>query len=122
MKLEFLPTLSEIRGMLGDDLYVKFVWMWREQEQNTRQVERRAKLGDAIPQRPVEAWPTPVFARLSDQVAPSPAQAFQAALLRAPRLADNIDVSELGGFLDRVGAKGREEPREAAMGGRRRRG
>jgi hypothetical protein len=42
MKMEFLPALSEIRQMLGEDLYVKFVWMWREQEQDTRGVERRA--------------------------------------------------------------------------------
>ena len=33
MKLTFLPTMTDLREMLGDKLYVEFVWMWREQEQ-----------------------------------------------------------------------------------------
>jgi hypothetical protein len=129
MKLEFLPTLSEIREMLGEDLYVKFVWMWREQDQDARSVERRARYAALLPQAKTKEWPTPVFARAEEREspaplpaalpAPTPAQAFQAALLRAPRLGETIEVGDLAGIIDRVGT--REEPREVAVGGRRRR-
>lgn len=124
MKMAFEPTLSEIREMLGEDLYVKFVWMWREQEQDRVAAERRAKLAASVPARKVETWPTPIFARVEEaERAPEPvasaAQAFQAALLRPARNEDSIEVGELAGFLDRVGA--REDTREVAMGGRRRR-
>lgn len=121
MKMEFLPTLTDIREMLGEDLYVKFVWMWREQEQNTRAVERRALYAAVTPQHTVEAWPTPVFSRIGDREVPTPAQAFQAAIARAPRTGDTIEVGELAGFLDRIGAGTRDEQREAVMAGRRRR-
>jgi hypothetical protein len=119
MKMVFMPTLSEMRDMLGEELYVKFMWMWREQDQDARALERRARYASAAPARKTELWPTPVFARASEKTAPTPAQAFQTALLRAPRLADGIEVGELAGFIDRVGA--REESREVAVGGSRRR-
>jgi hypothetical protein len=63
MKLTFLPTLTDLREMLGDRLYVEFVWMWRDQEQTARSQERRAKWADLMPARTAEAWPEPVFAR-----------------------------------------------------------
>jgi len=121
MKMEFLPALSEIRQMLGEDLYVKFVWMWREQEQDTRAVERRALYAAVTPHHSVEAWPTPVFSRIGEHEIPTPAQAFQAAIARVPRAGDTIEVGELAGFLDRIGAGAREEQRESVMAGRRRR-
>jgi hypothetical protein len=121
MKMEFLPALSEIRQMLGEDLYVKFVWMWREQEQDSRAVERRALYAAVTPQHNVEAWPTPVFSRNSDHELPTPALAFQASIARVPRAAETIEVGELAGFLDRIGAGAREEQREAVAAGRRRR-
>jgi hypothetical protein len=121
MRLEFLPTLTDIRGMLGEELYVKFVWMWREQEQETRSIERRARYAAVTPKHQVESWPTPVFSRVEDRPVPTPAQAFQAAIARAPRPGDTIEVGDLAGFLDRVGATTREEPREVATAGRRRR-
>jgi hypothetical protein len=128
MKLEFLPTLNDMRDMLGEDLYVKFVWMWREQEQDKRALERRQRLAALIPERQSQSWPMPIFARAerkSEKPAPaivpaaaqSPAQAFQAALLRVPRTGESIEVGDLAGLIDRV----REEPREVAAGGRRRR-
>jgi hypothetical protein len=120
MKMEFLPTLSEIREMLGEDLYVKFVWMWREQEQDTRAVERRALYAAVTPQHTVDAWPTPVFSRIGEQEIQRPAPAFP-AIARVPRSSETIEVGELAGFLDRIGAGSREEPREAVMAGRRRR-
>lgn len=140
MKCMFLPTLTEMREMLGEELYVKFVWMWRDQEQDVRAIERRAKFAALLPDAKIAEWPTPVFARAETQPAapdsrkdrrenddvrrlPTPAQALQAALLRAPVLADRVDVSHLEGFLERVGAN-HEEPqaREVAVaGGRRRR-
>lgn len=70
MKLTFLPTLTDLREMLGDRLYVEFVWMWREQEQTARAQERRAKWADLVPARTAEAWPEPVFARAAS---PEPA-------------------------------------------------
>ncbi len=119
MSLMYLPTLSEMREMLGEELYVKFVWMWREQEQDVRAAERRARYAAVTPQREVETWPTPVFVRSEERVTPMPAPAFQTALLRGIRSGDAIEVGDLAGLLEHVGA--REAPREAAMAGRRRR-
>jgi len=42
MKLVFQPTLFDMRGMLGEQLYVDFIWMWRESEQKALSQERRA--------------------------------------------------------------------------------
>ncbi|MGD0191662.1 MAG: hypothetical protein ABSD74_13055 [Rhizomicrobium sp.] len=124
MKLVFLPTLTDMRDMLGEDLYVKFVWMWREQEQDARALERRQRMAAMIPQRQAQSWPMPIFARAERKeerpapaALPGPAQAFQATLLRVPRAGETIEVGDLAGLIDRV----REEPREAAIGGRRRR-
>jgi hypothetical protein len=108
-----------MRDMLGEELYVKFMWMWREQDQDARTVERRAKYAAAVPERQIESWPTPVFVRAAEKMLPTPAQAFQAALLRAPQLASSIEVGELAGFIDRVST--REEQREVAVAGSRRR-
>lgn len=130
MKQMYLPTLSEMRDMLGEELYVKFVWMWREQEQNALAVERRARFAALLPTARVQEWPTPVFARAEDRsdsgvgerLIPTPAQALHAALLRAPRLTDSIDLPKLEGLLERPGANyEEEEPRELAVGGGRRR-
>ncbi len=63
MKLTFLPTLTDMRDMLGDRLYLEFVWMWREQEQAARTVERRAKWADEVPARSFQDWPRPLVAR-----------------------------------------------------------
>src|ERR1700722_944918 len=43
MKLVFQPTLFDMRGMLGEQLYVDFIWMWRGSEQKALSQERRAK-------------------------------------------------------------------------------
>jgi hypothetical protein len=129
MRLEYLPTLSEMREMLGEDLYVKFVWMWREQEQDARAIERRQKVLGALAAKRAETLPSPMFERLERTPEPSAARAFQAALLRpnVPRLQDGVAVSELDGLLDqiRVDATASEQddpPREAvaASSGRRR--
>jgi len=118
MKLMFMPTLSDMREMLGEDLYVKFVWMWREREQETRAAERRARFAAVTPKHDVHAWPTPAFARVAATAATvAPVHAFPPALLRGPRLAEGIDMGDLAGLIERV----REEPREAAVAGRRRR-
>ncbi|HTT84503.1 MAG TPA: hypothetical protein VMF67_13565 [Rhizomicrobium sp.] len=70
MKLTFLPTLTDLREMLGDRLYVEFVWMWREQEQAARSQERRARWAEQMPARNnAEAWPHPLFSRI--ETAPS---------------------------------------------------
>ena len=77
MKLTFLPTLTDLREMLGDRLYVEFVWMWREQEQTARAQERRAKWAEQMPARNAETWPYPLFTRMEavDALAePAPAQ------------------------------------------------
>ncbi len=64
MKLTFLPTLTDLREMLGDRLYVEFVWMWREQEQAARTQERRAKWAEQMPAPNAETWPYPLFTRV----------------------------------------------------------
>jgi hypothetical protein len=64
MKLTFLPTLTDLHEMLGDRLYVEFVWMWREQEQGARTQERRAKWAEQMPARNAESWPQPLFSRV----------------------------------------------------------
>jgi hypothetical protein len=73
MKLTFLPTLTDLHEMLGDRLYVEFVWMWREQEQRARTQERRAKWAEQIPARNAESWPQPLFTR-AETVEPQPGQ------------------------------------------------
>lgn len=65
MKLTFLPTMTDMREMLGERLYVEFVWMWREQEQAKVAQERRAKWADLAPARTIETWAEPVFTRAS---------------------------------------------------------
>lgn len=128
MKLVYLPTLSEMREMLGEDLYVKFIWLWREQEQDARTTERRQKLLGAAVNKPTPSFPTPMFTRADAETVPSPAKAFQAALLRPniPRIQDGVAVSELDGLLEQIRADATahdqdEEPREAvaAVSGRR---
>jgi hypothetical protein len=63
MKLTFLPTLTDLREMLGDRLYVEFVWSWRDQEQEKRQKEARARWADQLPERTSNTWPQPLVVR-----------------------------------------------------------
>jgi len=81
MKLTFLPTLTDLREMLGDRLYVEFVWAWRDQEQEKRQNENRARWADQVPRRTSETWPQPFVVReVTEEEAPEPMPA-QVALL-----------------------------------------
>ena len=83
MKLTFLPTMTDLREMLGERLYIDFVWMWREQEQAKVSQERRAKWADLVPARTTETWPEPLFARARapvDAVARREGRAAQVAL------------------------------------------
>ena len=81
MKLTFLPTLTDLREMLGDRLYVEFVWMWREQEQAARTQERRAKWTEQMPARNAEAWPYPLFTRVESAETRPELKPAQVALL-----------------------------------------
>jgi hypothetical protein len=81
MKLTFLPTLTDLREMLGDRLYVEFVWMWREQEQAARALERRAKWAEQMPARNAEAWPYPLFTRVETAESLPEQKPAQVALL-----------------------------------------
>ncbi len=103
MKLIYLPTLSEMREMLGDELYVKFVWMWREQEQDARARERRLKLF-GVENRPAASFPSPMFSRAGKPAAPSPAKTFQPAVLRPnlARVQDATPVGELQGVVEQI--------------------
>ena len=77
MKLTFLPTLTDMREMLGDRLYVEFVWAWREQEQEKRQKENRVRWADQLPRRTSDTWPQPLVVREvaeEDVLEPMPAQ------------------------------------------------
>jgi hypothetical protein len=81
MKLTFLPTLTDLREMLGDRLYVEFVWMWREQEQASRTQDRRAKWAEQLPARNSEAWPYPLFTRVEAAESQPEQKPAQVALL-----------------------------------------
>ena len=63
MKLTLLPTLADWRQLLGDRLYVDFVWAWREQEQEQRQKQTRARWANQLPQGTADTWPQPLVAR-----------------------------------------------------------
>jgi hypothetical protein len=123
MRLASMPTLSEMRGLVGDDLYVNFVWMWREHEQDIRAAERRTRLANVIPQAQTDSWPQPFFARVSNAPLPAAVPAstpsalpvFQSTERRTPRLGKGIDAGELARVLQRIGAS----TREAATAGRR---
>ena len=122
MKWMYLPTLADMREMLGEDLYVKMIWAWREQEQDTRARERRARLCELIPERKVESWPAPAFVRAEDRPVPASVQAVQKmAMLRPPRSGNSIEVGELAGLIERASSSEAPREREAAAGGRRRR-
>ena len=119
MKQMYLPTLAEMRDMLGEDLYVKFIWMWREQEQDARAEQRRAKLLGAIIQRDAASLPSPMFVRAEPEPQPLPARTL-AALLRPPvaRFRDTAPASELDNLIEQVRpqpSEADEEPREALM-------
>jgi hypothetical protein len=82
MKLTFLPTLTDLREMLGDRLYLEFVWMWRDQEQAQRTQERRSKWAEQLPARNAESWPQPLFTRVEAETAVEPeTRSAQVALL-----------------------------------------
>jgi hypothetical protein len=100
MKLIYLPTLSEMRDMLGDELYVKFVWMWREQEQDARARERRLKVF-GVESRPAASFPTPMFSRAS-QAESSLAKVFQPARLRPNLVQDGTPVAEFEGVVEQI--------------------
>ena len=78
MKLTYLPTLTDLREMLGDRLYVEFVWAWREQEQGKRQKDNRARWADQMPERTSATWPQPFVVREAEAIEempePMPAQ------------------------------------------------
>jgi hypothetical protein len=81
MKLTFLPTLTDMREMLGDRLYVEFVWAWRDQEQEKRQKENRSRWAEQLPQRTSDTWPQPLVVReITEDETPEPMPA-QVALL-----------------------------------------
>jgi len=111
MKLTFLPTLTDLREMLGERLYVEFVWMWREQEQLGRQQECRAKWADQLPARNAVAWPRPLFAK-AKTLEPVLAEAKQAQVaLLHPSLQRLLD--------QRTGADWPEQEAQADAVGRR---
>ena len=122
MKWMYLPTLADMRDMLGEDLYVTMIWAWREQEQDLRARERRTRLADMLPQRKIESWPSPLFVRAEDRSVSASVQVVQKmAVLRPPRGPNSINVGEFAELIERVSAVEAPREREAASGGRRRR-
>jgi hypothetical protein len=119
MTLTFLPTLSDMREMLGERLYVEFVWMWREQEQQARVAERRARWAELLPARQGREWPQPLVARVEEsQEAPQEQRALQVALLHptVQRLLEQKNGRERR--LELSGAEQEpDRPREAMAGG-----
>ncbi|HEY3636546.1 MAG TPA: hypothetical protein VGK90_00245 [Rhizomicrobium sp.] len=124
MKQTYLPTLTDLREMLGDRLYVEFVWMWREQEQAAQTQERRAKWAEQMPARNNgQAWPYPLFTRVEEgKPEPKPAQV---ALLHPniqrilePRTGKDADwlksLEVAGGETDSTAARSRTAALRAA--------
>jgi hypothetical protein len=91
MKLTFLPTLTDLREMLGDRLYVEFVWMWREQEQSARTQERRTRWAEQVPARSAEAWPQPLFTRVEAEQPVQPEQRPAQVALLHPNIQRLLD-------------------------------
>ena len=111
MKLTFLPTLTDLREMLGDKLYIEFVWMWREQEQLVRIQERRAKWAEQLPARNSEAWPQPLFTRVES---PERVAAAESSPAPRPLLHPTIQrlleqKSEKPDWLDAAGGTGQDD-------------
>ena len=80
--------------MLGDRLYVEFVWAWRDQEQEKRQKENRARWADQIPQRTSETWPQPLVVReVGEEEVPEPMPAQVALLHPNKRLLEQKKVA-----------------------------
>jgi hypothetical protein len=97
MKLTFLPTLTDMREMLGDRLYVEFVWAWRDQEQEKRQKESRARWADQVPLRTSDTWPQPLVVReLAEEEAPEPMPAQVALLHPNKRLLEQKKAGATG--------------------------
>jgi|SRR5579871_1312910 len=95
MKMKDWPTLFEIRDMLGKDLYVDFVWMWRDNAQNIRAARRRAEFPVFVPHGNVDIWPTPMFAHTAEGGTPASQEALNVLPLRAPRLGEGSDVGAI---------------------------
>jgi hypothetical protein len=97
MKMTFLPTLTDLREMLGDRLYVEFVWAWRDQEQEKQQKENRARWADQVPQRTSETWPQPLVVReLAEEEVPEPMPAQVALLHPNKRLFEQKKAAAAG--------------------------
>jgi hypothetical protein len=113
MKLTFLPTLTDLREMLGDRLYVEFVWMWREQEQASRSQERRARWADQVPVRSAEEWPQPLFTRVEPLEEPVTAMPAQVALLH-PSLQRLLEQRVVNGPDRKIGQAVQDDEPELA--------
>jgi hypothetical protein len=96
MRLIYLPTLADMRDMLGEQLYVDLVWMWRERDQWIQAQDRRAKWGAALPARRTESWPKPLFVRPEQPVeTPSALNELKSLLrpMRPPRASAEQDAA-----------------------------
>lgn len=94
MKLTFLPTLTDMREMLGDKLYLEFIWAWREQEQEKRQKDNRVRWAGQLPERTASTWPQPLVVReIAGEELPEPMPAQIALLHPNKRLLEQKKVS-----------------------------
>lgn len=100
MKLTFLPTLTDLREMLGERLYVEFVWMWRQQDQAARTQERRAKWAELTVPQSVGTWPEPAFVRAQQSAPPLRPEQIPAQVALHPSVQRLIDQKMLGGGQD----------------------
>ena len=126
MKLVFLPTLTDIQDMLGENLYVDLIWMSRERDHTGLVKERFAKWSSKISARNVGSAPEPIFMRPEALVIDPPGAPdtwqLEPARLEAPADAQAQSVQELTNLLGaaRVAEINEEYPlRATAKGGRR---
>jgi hypothetical protein len=112
-----LPTLSDLRDMVGHALYLDLIWMWRENTQDALAAERRARL--SIPASNVHAWLAPAFAPVANREVSASGQDIQVARLHAVS-ADRlpaIDHTKASSAL--LAPPTNKQPRRAASASRR---
>jgi hypothetical protein len=121
MKLVFLPTLTDIRDMLGKNLYVDLIWMSRERDHTGLVKERFAKWSSKISARNVGSAPEPIFKR-PEALDLDPLGAPDSRQLEAPPDAQAQSVQELTNLLGaaRAAEFSEEYPVRAAAKSRRR--
>ena len=126
MKLIFQPTLTDIQGMLGENLYVELIWMSRERDRRSLAEQRFSTWASKMSAWNAGATPEPVYAgpetlNIGDLITPETEEVEAPHLDALPDL-NPAAVHELTSLLEkaRPSASNEDFPvRASAQGGRR---